>query len=106
MSLPPRRSVPLIRLRTTAPDPTPRLALVSPDVYRNLHPGQTLIGLISEVAALHPIGTEGTLLVHTVKPVGRPPYTAGYTSVTFGDEHDEFPTIKRLRERRQRRGWE
>uniref|UniRef100_A0A942YAT8 Uncharacterized protein n=1 Tax=Neobacillus citreus TaxID=2833578 RepID=A0A942YAT8_9BACI len=106
MSLPPRKSAPLIRLRTTAPDPTPRLAFVSPDVCRNLHPGQTLMGLISEVAALYPIGAEGTLLVHTVKPVGRPPYTAGYTSVTFGDEHDEFPTLKLIRERRHQSGWE
>ncbi|WIE76776.1 hypothetical protein [Curtobacterium sp. MCSS17_007] len=98
---PPRERPPLIRLRTSAPDPTPRLALVSPDVYEKLHPGQTLIGLISEVAALYPIGTEGTLLVHTVKSVDRPPYTVGYTSVTFGDEHDEFPIINRIRERRQ-----
>ncbi|PZF62958.1 hypothetical protein DEI81_08345 [Curtobacterium sp. MCBD17_013] len=100
---PPRKRL-LIRLRT-APDPTPRLAL-SLNVYRNLHPGQTLIGLIGEVAALYPIGSEVTLLSHTVKPVDCPLYTAGYTSVIVGDEHDAFRIKKRLRERRRQSDWE
>lgn len=99
-----RERPPLIRLRTTAPDPTPRLALVNPNIYRHLHPNQTLLGLVSEVAALYPIGTEGTCVVHTVQSSDRPPRTIGYTFITFGDENDEFPTLKRIRERSQRSG--
>jgi len=59
-----------------------------------------------KVTALYLIGTEGSLFVHTVKPIDCPPYTAGYISVMFGDEHGEFPTLKRIHGRRRQGGWE